>query len=254
VKLNAPNWPAQCSAGRVSAPPNRAGAGAVPQLAALRWAEGAAPQGTSFPPPSLACRAVLAASPARPQTSGFLMRQCRVCKVLYEGYHGCLQTQTQTSLTLAVAVAVSTASGQCGDRPAPPYESPGRAAPLGGEHRPSVEYPVSRSPGVRASPGVGPPAESTPGGGGGSPSCRVASAGPLRAQGQGQGKDAPLAERERAPERAPVAAVTVAVTAAVAVAAQRAQRLERMARAAAAAAVQSPVRKKPRVTRDLKRV
>ena len=87
VRLNAPNWPAQVSQRRLLKSDNSPSRGS--NLSKIRWPEGGSPTGTTFPPLSIAARAATAGMGSRPATSGFLMRQCRACKVLYEGYHSC---------------------------------------------------------------------------------------------------------------------------------------------------------------------
>lgn len=113
VKLNAPNWPAQVKAGMRGAADrqvleqesiNRKKASAV---ARMRWSENGSPTGTTFPAQSKRSICVMAASPVRPCTSGYLMRQCRVCKMLYEGYHGC---SAQASAQLPIIPLLSPSS------------------------------------------------------------------------------------------------------------------------------------------------
>lgn len=94
VKLNAPNWPAQVKVGKISSAERcrlnremlntRRGE----FLSRLRWSENGSPTGTTFPMPSIVSHEIIVPS-KRPSTSGYLMRQCRACKMLYEGFHSC---------------------------------------------------------------------------------------------------------------------------------------------------------------------
>lgn len=96
VKRGAPNWPAQVKV-KAAAPADEKRDAKPPQL--IQWVERTPAKEDKDAKPDAAARYLghgrAAAAEqirndlSRPPTRGFVMRQCKICKVLFEGYHNC---------------------------------------------------------------------------------------------------------------------------------------------------------------------